>query len=66
MPNLFQNVLVLKNPQLDPIKLRIVLSWKAPDDFVGNIVFRATAAKSREMFWGGILSPVLGVVSNEA
>ncbi|CAH0714862.1 unnamed protein product, partial [Brenthis ino] len=44
-------------------KQPLTFTWKAPDDFLGGIAFRATVAQSYATFWKSVESPLVEVVT---
>ncbi|XP_045540142.1 putative ferric-chelate reductase 1 homolog [Papilio machaon] len=48
------------NPEGKP---ELTFQWKAPDDYLGGIFFRATVAQNYATFWKNVESPVVEVVT---
>ncbi|XP_068624123.1 putative ferric-chelate reductase 1 homolog [Battus philenor] len=44
-------------------KPALTFQWRAPDDFLGGIFFRATVAQGYATFWKNVESPVVEVVT---
>ncbi|CAH2058294.1 unnamed protein product, partial [Iphiclides podalirius] len=43
----------------------LTFQWRAPDDLLGGVFFRATVAQSYATFWKNVESPVVEVVTRE-
>lgn len=46
-------------------KQPLTFTWRAPDDFLGGVAFRATVAQSYATFWKNIESPLVEVVTRD-
>lgn len=56
------NTVFQKQSRVDKEAVHFV--WRAPEDFVGQVVFNATVVQTLRVYWEGLQSPVVTVRAN--